>query len=75
MAPHLLQWEMIKEAKVREYIKYDFWGIAPKGSPLEEKWAGVTRFKKGFGGEEVNYVGGYDFVLSTFWHGVYNLFK
>ena len=45
MAPHLLQWEQIKQAKKRGCTEYDFWGID------EHKWPGVTRFKKGFGGQ------------------------
>jgi len=46
MAPYLLQWEAIKYAKVRGAKVYDFFGID------EVKWPGVTRFKKGFGGDE-----------------------
>lgn len=48
MAPHLLQWEAIKEAKRRGMV-YDFWGVA--GNPplkQEESWLGISRFKQGF---------------------------
>ncbi|MCX6795116.1 MAG: peptidoglycan bridge formation glycyltransferase FemA/FemB family protein [Candidatus Falkowbacteria bacterium] len=57
MAPHLLQWRIIEEAKRRGFVVYDFYGID------EKKWPGVTRFKKGFGGEELYYPGTYDLVL------------
>lgn len=67
MAPYLLQWEAIKEAKKRGVIEYDFWGIG-------KKWPGFTRFKKGFGGEEINYMGAYDVVYKLFWHKLYNLY-
>lgn len=44
MAPHLLHWRIIQEAKRRGLRQYDFWGID------EKRWPGVTRFKLGFGG-------------------------
>ncbi|MDD5043689.1 MAG: peptidoglycan bridge formation glycyltransferase FemA/FemB family protein [Patescibacteria group bacterium] len=73
MAPHLLQWETIKRAKAEGYKYYDFWGIAPPGSSKAKSWAGITRFKKGFGGEEVKYPGTYDKVISAWWYQFYNL--
>jgi len=67
MAPHLLQWEQIKEAKKRGCIEYDFWGID------EKKWPGVTRFKRGFGGHEVTYPGAYDLVFQPIWYRIYKI--
>jgi len=67
MAPHLLHWETIKYAQANGYKKYDFWGID------EQKWPGVTRFKRGFGGREINYIGSYDYVFQPFWYLAYNL--
>ncbi len=69
MAPHLLQWEQIKEAKNRGCKIYDFWGID------EQKWSGVTRFKNGFGGREVQYIGTWDLVLRPRWYKIYKLAK
>jgi len=69
MAPHLLQWEIIKKAKELGYKYYDFWGID------EVKWPGVTRFKKGFGGFEVKYGNTYDSVLNKFWYTAYQIVK
>ena len=65
MAPYLLQWEQIKEAKKQGCEIYDFWGID------ETKWAGVTRFKTGFGGKEIEYIGAYDYVFQPWWYVVY----
>lgn len=65
MAPHLLQWEVIKEAKKRACLSYDFYGID------EKKWPGVTRFKNGFGGEVLEYPGTYDLVFNSFYYQVY----
>lgn len=77
MAPYLLQWRQILEAKKMGYKEYDFWGIA--STDLKDgkgkDWAGITRFKQGFGGKEVNYAGTYDLVLNRFWYGVYSFVK
>ncbi len=67
MAPHLLQWEQIKEAKKRRCVEYDFWGID------EKKWPGVTRFKKGFNGQEITYPGAYDLIFQPIWYGIYKI--
>lgn len=67
MAAPLLQWEQIKEAKKRGCTEYDFWGID------EIKWPGVTRFKKGFGGLEVEYPGAYDLIFQPLWYKIYKI--
>ncbi|PIS09144.1 hypothetical protein COT75_02695 [Candidatus Beckwithbacteria bacterium CG10_big_fil_rev_8_21_14_0_10_34_10] len=54
-ASYLLQWEAIKEAKKRKLKYYNFWGIAPENKP-RHRFAGVSLFKKGFGGEELEYL-------------------
>lgn len=54
MAPHLLQWRQMEWAMEQGKHWYDFWGIAPSDQP-NHKWAGITRFKRGFGGEERRY--------------------
>jgi len=61
---YLLQWEAIKEAKKRGCKLYNFWGIAPEDSSKDHPWAGLTLFKKGFGGYKKEYVKTQDFVLS-----------
>jgi len=60
---YLLQWEAIKEAKKRGCKTYNFWGIAPTDSP-RHPWAGLTLFKKGFGGYKKEYVKTQDLPLS-----------
>ncbi|MFH1611794.1 MAG: peptidoglycan bridge formation glycyltransferase FemA/FemB family protein [bacterium] len=67
MAPSLLQWQTILRAKERGYKYYNFWGID------ENKWPGVTRFKRGFGGKEVIYSGAYDLVFKKSWYKAYNV--
>ncbi len=72
MAPHLLQWETIITAKKAGCRQYDFWGIAPANQP-RHKWAGITRFKKGFSGQEQNYLGCLDLVYLPLWYPLYKI--
>ena len=67
MAPHLLQWEIIKWAKGYGMKNYDLWGIDAK------LWPGVTRFKLGFGGQEVEYPGSFDLPVSKIWYLMYKI--
>ncbi len=69
MAPFLLQWTLIKKAKSNGKEYYDFYGID------DEKWPGVSRFKKGFGGFEVFYPGTYDFVFSGMCYNGYRALR
>ena len=70
MAPYLLHWEAIKFAKQQGYKVYDFGGVAPSNSE-GHGWAGISRFKKSFGGFEVSSPGSFDLVLSPIWYNVY----
>lgn len=74
MAPHLLQWAGIKMAKERGLRYYDFWGIAPKDEP-NHPWAGITRFKLGFGGKEINYVRARETAFAKGWYSLARVAK
>lgn len=62
-AAQLLQWEAIKEAKRRGALRYNFWGIAPENEP-KHPFAGITVFKKGFGGYAIDYMHAQDLPLN-----------
>jgi lipid II:glycine glycyltransferase (peptidoglycan interpeptide bridge formation enzyme) len=78
MPNHLLQWEAMRWAKALGCETYDLWGIpdldesqvgsdvaqAEKRGVLSRGMGGLYRFKRGFGGREVRYLGAYDFVYS-----------
>ncbi len=70
MAPYLLHWEAIKFAKSKGLRFYDFGGIAPEGD-TNHPWAGISRFKRGFGGYELSNPGAFDQVFSPIWYNVY----
>lgn len=66
MAPYCLQWQAIKLARQRGLCYYDFYGVD------EKRWPGVTRFKRGFGGEEHEYPGTFDLIFNK---NLYNLYR
>ena len=73
MAPYLLQWKQIQDAKTQGHKKYDFWGITIDGK--KKNWQGITKFKKGFGGEEKSYIGSYDLVFDNIRYWVYKFIR
>lgn len=54
MAPFLLQWTAMREAKEHGYKWYDLFGVAPKDEP-NHPWLGITQFKERFGGVRKEY--------------------
>src|SRR3989344_2387071 len=71
MAPYLLHWQSIIEAKKSGAKHYDFWGVD------EKKWPGITRFKNSFDPEKkfTGYTGAWDQVYSELWYNIYNLMR
>ncbi|MBP9822515.1 MAG: peptidoglycan bridge formation glycyltransferase FemA/FemB family protein [Candidatus Pacebacteria bacterium] len=69
MAPYLMQWELIKTAKKYGMKYYDFWGIDANRYP------GVTRFKLGWGGRQVEYPGAFDMSIRGFWFMMYKILR
>lgn len=57
------QWSAIQEAQARGMTRYNFWGVAPLDEP-NHRFSGVGLFKRGFGGQEVQYQPAYDLPLS-----------
>jgi lipid II:glycine glycyltransferase (peptidoglycan interpeptide bridge formation enzyme) len=86
MPNHLLQWEAMRWAKGQGCETYDLWGIpdvdesavgsdvaeAEESGVLSQGLGGLYRFKRGFGGREVRYVGAYDWVYSRPLHRLLN---
>ena len=73
MPNHALQWAAMRWAKERGCRHYDLWGIpdVEPGSPTAAL-TGVQRFKEGFGGRVVRYIGAYDRVYSRTLHTLLN---
>ena len=52
MAPHLLHWKIIQDARNRGYKYYDLFGVNPDDKnhkAYKKSWKGISRFKAGFG--------------------------
>jgi lipid II:glycine glycyltransferase (peptidoglycan interpeptide bridge formation enzyme) len=72
MPTYALQWAAIRWAKARGCTRYDLWGIPDADEEtLEAEFTersdglwGVYRFKRGFGGEVVRYVGLWEKALN-----------
>ena len=83
MPNHLLQWQAIRWARAQGCLAYDLWGIPDEVGKEPEKYKktvtdrqsglwGVYRFKQGFGGQVVRYVGAYDYVYRPALAWLYN---
>lgn len=55
MAPYLLHFEIMRNAKALGCEWYDFWGVAPENEP-DHPLQDISAFKRKFGGVEVNLV-------------------
>ncbi len=62
MPNYLLHWTAMREFRRLGCTTYDWWGIAKDPSP-ENPWFGLYRFKTGFGGTTVHYVGLYELPI------------
>lgn len=72
MSPYLLHMAIIHEAKQRGCTEYDLIGIAPVDAREHHPWAGMTRFKREFGGSSVRYLGAYDRIYRP---ALYTLYR
>jgi lipid II:glycine glycyltransferase (peptidoglycan interpeptide bridge formation enzyme) len=71
MAPFLLQWQAMQDARQRGCLWYDFGGVFPDSDDPGKK--GITRFKQGFAPEEIFYdtQGSYDIIFSGWRYDLY----
>jgi lipid II:glycine glycyltransferase (peptidoglycan interpeptide bridge formation enzyme) len=75
MAPYLLQWQAILDAKNAGYKFYDFGGV--KSYNMDHKawnnWRGITKFKLGFSPntKTTEFSGSHDIILNRWKYNVY----
>ncbi len=73
MPQYALHWFLIKDAKKQGLTAFDFWGIAPRHSDVSHAWTGISRYKKGFGGEIIESPGTFDLQQKHIWYWLYKL--
>ena len=66
--------QMILDAKDHGASTFDFWGITTSEDP-KHPWYGFTKFKKSFGGHQVNYGGTWDLPLSPIKYHFYQIIR
>ncbi len=74
-ATHVLQDFVIHDAIDSGLFRYDFWGIAPEGSSSSHPWAGITEFKKAFGGYVYATAGTFDIPVNVPKYWIYRVSK
>lgn len=71
MAPYLLHWKAMLDAKSAGFEYYDFWGIETSAGDTP----GFVRFKLGFGGSATQYPGAYDVVQDRLQYKLYKAMR
>lgn len=72
MAQYVLHYEMMLDAKRIGLKSFDFWGIAPEDADEKHPWKGISRYKRGFGGEEIALPGTYELCLKPVMYSAYS---
>ena len=65
---YAVQWRVIAEAKAHGCTSYNLWGVAPPGMSAH-RFVGVSLFKRGFGGQEIQYLEAHDIPLTPLYWG------
>lgn len=72
MASNLMMWEAERFGKKLGCHTLDLWGALGHHPDTTDPWYGFHRFKEGYGGRLVEFVGTYDFVLKPKVYKLYN---
>jgi lipid II:glycine glycyltransferase (peptidoglycan interpeptide bridge formation enzyme) len=73
MPSNLMMWEMIKFGKAQGCQTFDMWGSLGPEPDQKDPWFGFHRFKKGFGGDLVEFLGTYDLVVNPPMYQIYTV--
>lgn len=60
---YAMLWQAIKDYKEKGLKRFNLWGIAPPNQP-NHRYARVTTFKTGFGGEQIEFIHAQDIVIN-----------
>ncbi len=73
MASNLIMWEAIKFGRRMGLAYFDMWGALGPAPDKKDPWYGFHRFKEGYGGELVEFVGSYDLVIKPALYEIYKV--
>ena len=73
MASYALHWTAIQTAKEHGCDIYDMGGVDYTGE--HPSWSGITKFKEGFGGRTIAYIGALELPLNPSWFKLYRLMR
>lgn len=73
MASNLIMWEAIRFGKKLGLKKFDMWGSLGPNSNPKDPWYGFHRFKEGYGGKLVEFVGSYDLAITPILYQLYKI--
>ena len=73
MASNWVAWEAIKLGKRLNFKIFDMWGALAPDTDKNDPWYGFHRFKEGYGGNHVEYIGTYDLILRSRLYTALNL--
>ncbi|WP_125610630.1 lipid II:glycine glycyltransferase FemX [Specibacter cremeus] len=63
---------MMMDAREAGMGEFDMWGVSPEDEP-DHPWAGFSRFKRSFGGAQVEYPGTWDLPVNVAMYRAYGL--
>ena len=70
----ILLTQMLMDARAAGKKFFDFWGITTSENP-KDPWYGFTKFKKSFGGRQIDYAGTYDIPINRKKYALYSLLR
>jgi len=73
MASNRIMWEAMLFGKKIGCHTFDLWGSLGPNPDKSDPWYGFHRFKKGYGGKLVKFIGTYDLVLNKPLYKLYNI--
>ncbi|MBU1070925.1 peptidoglycan bridge formation glycyltransferase FemA/FemB family protein [Patescibacteria group bacterium] len=60
---HALLWQAIQDAKHKKISRFNFWGVIDPNQ-TNHRFFGVSVFKRGFGGQDINYLPAHDLIIN-----------
>ncbi len=73
MASNLMMWEATGFGKKLGLKYFDMWGALGPDPDKNDPWYGFNRFKEGYGGELVEFIGSYDLVIKPALYEIYKV--